>query len=130
VGDGDVGKWIATLEAARKLGAKTVCTGHGPRSVATVLDDQQMFFKVLQDEVHAKLTKGAPEDAKPQIEAIRNAIKGNAQIARYASEPGKQDGFPSQVHKVYEELTGNKLAAFLDDPHWARRAHAHSHGAA
>ena len=130
VGDGDVGKWIATLEAARKLGAKTVCTGHGPRSVDTVLDDQQLFFKVLQDEVHAKLTKGAPEDAKPQIEAIRKAIKGNAQIARYASEPGKQDGFPSQVHKVYEELTGNKLAAFLDDPHWARRAHAHSHGAA
>jgi len=43
VGDGDVGKWVATLDAARKLDAKIVCTGHGPRSTGTVLDDQQVF---------------------------------------------------------------------------------------
>jgi cyclase len=130
VGDGDTGKWVATLEAAKKLGAKTICTGHGPRSVSTVLDDQQMFFKVLQDQVHAKLTNASPEEAKAQIEAIRKTLKGTAQIARYVSDAGKDDGFPSQVHKVYEELTGNKLTAFLDEPHQARRAHAHSHGVA
>jgi cyclase len=128
VGDGDTLKWVATLEAAKKLGAQTVCTGHGPRSVSSVLDDQQMFFKVLQDQVHTKLASGTPDDAKAQIEAIRTALKSNAQVARYVSGPGKDDGFPSQVQKVYEELTGKTLSAFLDEPHRARRAHAHAHG--
>ena len=128
VGDGDTVKWVATLEAAKKLGAQTICTGHGPRSVSSVLDDQQMFFKVLQDQVHSKLTSGAPEDAKGQIEAIRRSMKANAQVARYVSDPGKEDGFPSQVQKVYEELTGKTLAAFLEEPYRARRAHAHAHG--
>ena len=129
VADGDVGKWIATLEAAKKLGAKIVCTGHGPRSVSTVLDDQQAFFKALQDQVGSRMADAAPDQAKAQIEAIRTALKANAQIARYVSDKGKDDGFPSQVQKVYEELTGKKLAALLDDPHLARRAHARSHGA-
>ena len=48
-GDGDVGQWIRTLDAAKSLGAKIVCTGHGPRSVSTVLEDQQVFFKAFQD---------------------------------------------------------------------------------
>ena len=128
VGDGDTLKWVATLEAAKQLGALTICTGHGPRSVSSVLDDQQMFFKVLQDQVHSKLGNGAPEDAKAQIETIRKTLKGNAQIARYVSDPGKDDGFPSQVQKVYRELTGKTLTAFLDEPHRARRAHARAHG--
>ena len=130
VGDGDTGEWITTLEAARKLGAKTICTGHGPRSVSTVLDDQQMFFKLLRDQVHTKLTTASPEETKAQIEVIRKTLKGNAQIARYVSDTGKEDGFPSQVQKVYEELNGKTLAALQDEPHQARRAHAHSHGMA
>jgi cyclase len=130
VGDGDVGKWIATLEAAKKLGAKTVCTGHGPRSLSTVLDDQQAFFKALQDQVGLHMADVAPDQAKAQIEAIRAALKANAQIARYVSDEGKDDGFPSQVQKVYQELTGKKLAALLEEPHLARRVHARSHGAA
>jgi glyoxylase-like metal-dependent hydrolase (beta-lactamase superfamily II) len=40
VGDGDVGKWVATLDAAKKIGAKIVCTGHGPRPLGAVLGDQ------------------------------------------------------------------------------------------
>jgi len=130
VGDGDVGKWIATLEAAKKLGATTICTGHGARSVTSVLDDQQMFFKVLQDQVHSQLANVSPEDAKTRIEEIRKKMKSNAQIARYVSDAGKEDGFPSQVQKVYEELTGNRLTAFAEAGHWARKGHAHSHGAA
>lgn len=130
VGDGDVGKWIATLEVAKKLGATTVCTGHGPRSVASVLDDQQMFFKVLQEQVHSRLSSASPEEAKGRIEEIRKTMKGNAQIARYVSDGGKEDGFPGQVQKVYEELTGNKLEAFADAGHAARRTHAHAHGVA
>jgi len=130
VGDGDTGKWIATLEAAKKLGASTICTGHGPRSVASVLDDQQAFFKVLQDQVHSQLVNASPQEAKARIEEIRKTMKANAQVARYVSAGGKDDGFPGQVQKVYEELTGNKLTALADLGHLARRSHAHSHGAA
>ena len=132
VGDGDVGKWVVTLDAARKLGANIVCTGHGPRSVASVLDDQQAFFRALREQVGARMTAKAPEEAKAQVEPIRAALKANAQIARYVSDraPGGDDGFPSQVEKVYEELTGKKLAANVIDPHSARRAHARSHGLA
>ena len=130
VGDGDVGKWVATLDEARKLGAKTVCTGHGSRSAATVLDDQQAFFKALREQVGSDLTKTPPEEAKERIESIRAILKSNAQIARFVSDrgAGSDDGFPSQVAKVYEELTGKKLAALLHEPHHARHAHARSHG--
>lgn len=134
VGDGDVGKWVDTLEAARGLGAKIVCTGHGPRSEATVLDDQQAFFKALREQVGATMAKIPPEQTKPEqskarIESIRATLKSNAQIARYVSDAhSRDDGFPSQVAKVYEELTGEKLVALAREPHLARHAHALSHG--
>ncbi len=130
VGDGDVGKWVETLDVARKLGAKFVCTGHGPRSTATVLDDQQAFFKALRQQVGDVMRKVSPEQTKPKIESIRAILKSNAQIARFVSDAGKgsDDVFPSQVAKVYEELTGNKLAALVHEPHLARHAHARSHG--
>jgi cyclase len=131
VGDGDVGKWVVTLDAARKLGAEIVCTGHGPRSVASVLDDQQAFFKAMREQVGALMADRPPEEAKAQIESIRATLKGNARIARFVSERGAgDDGFPSQVGKVYEELTGKKLAALMNEPQLARHAHARSHGLA
>ncbi len=125
VGDGDVGKWVITLDAIKKLGAKIVCTGHGPRSVASVLDDQQAFFKELREQVGKLMANKAPEDAKAQVEAIRAALNGNAQIARYVG-----DSLPAQVGKVYEELTGKKLVALINEPQLARHAHARSHGLA
>ena len=130
VGDGDVSKWVVTLDAVRKLGAKVVCTGHGPRSVATVLDDQQAFFKALREQVGTTLANSPPEEAKTRIESIRTMLKSNAQIARFVSDrnAGSDDGFPSQVEKVYEELTGKKLAVLLHEPHLARYTHARSHG--
>jgi glyoxylase-like metal-dependent hydrolase (beta-lactamase superfamily II) len=131
VGDGDVGKWVATLDAAKKLGAKIVCTGHGPRSVATVLDDQQAFFKALREQVGALMADRTPEEAKSQIESIRATLKGNAQIARYVGERGTaEDSFAAQVAKVYEELTGKKLVALISERQLARHAHARSHGRA
>ena len=131
VGDGDVSKWVATLDAARKLGAETVCTGHGTRSVGAVLDDQQAFFKALREEVGSLMAEKAPEEAKAQIEPIRAKLKGNGQIARYVGERGTGwDPFPSQVEKVYEELAGKKLAALMREPQLARHAHARSHGIA
>ena len=119
-----------TLDAEKKLGAKIVCTGHGLRSAATVLDDQQAFFKALRQQVGDVMTKVSPEQTKPKIESIRAILKSNAQIARFVSDAGKgsDDVFPSQVAKVYEELTGNKLAALVHEPHLARHAHARSHG--
>ena len=131
VGDGDVGMWIATLDAAKKLGAEIVCTGHGPRSTITVLDDQQAFFKVLQDQVGARMAGVAPDQAKAEIEAIRSTLKANAQIARYVSDQAsKDDGFPAQVQKVFEELNGKKLFALDVEPLMARHHHARSHGVA
>ena len=131
VGDGDVGQWVETLEAARKLGAQTVCTGHGPRSLATVLDDQQAFFKELQEQVGARMAGKAPVEAKAQIETIRTTLKANAQIARFVADRGAgEDSFSSQVEKVYLELTGNKLAALRQERQLARQAHARSHGRA
>ena len=129
LGDGDVGKWVATLDAARKLGARIVCTGHGPRSPATVLDDQQAFFKELQEQVGARMAGKAPAEAKAQIEAVRTGLKGNAQIARFVADRGGDgDSFPSQVEKVYMEMTGNKLAGLIPERQLARQAHARSHG--
>lgn len=130
VGDGDTGKWIATLDAAKKLGAKIVCTGHGPRSTATVLDDQQAFFMALRQQVGTVMTKISSDQAKAKIETIRATLKSNAQIARFVSnrESGSDDGFPSQVAKVYEELTGDKLTALAREPHLMRHAHARAHG--
>jgi len=130
VGDGDVGKWVTTLDAAKKLGAKIVCTGHGPRSDATVLDDQQAFFKLLREQVGALMAGKAPDEAKAQVESIRATLKGNAQIARFVGDhaAGSDDPLASQVEKVYEELTGKKLAVLRHERQLARRAHTRSHG--
>ena len=131
VGDGDVGRWVETLEAAKKLGARIICTGHGPRSVASVLDDQQAFFKALQEQVGALMARKSPAEAKAQIETIRATLKGNAQISRYiADRGGDGDSFPSQVEKVYLEMTGNKLAGLMRERQIARQGHARSHGLA
>jgi cyclase len=130
VGDGDIGRWIATLDAAKKLGAEIVCTGHGSRSTITVLDDQQAFFKALQDQVGARMANVAPDQTKAQIEVIRSALKANPRVARYVSESGMGDLFSSQVQKVYEELNGKKLVALQEEPQMARHHHARSHGLA
>ncbi len=130
VGDGDVGDWVTTLDAAKKLGANLVCTGHGPRSVASVLDDQQAFFKALREQVDTLMAPKPPEEAKAQVEPIRATLLANSKIARYVSARGNDDGFPAQVGKVYEELTGKKLAALVHEPQLAPHAHARSHGVA
>jgi len=130
VGDGDVGQWIGTLDAAKALAAKIVCTGHGPRSVATVLDDQQAFFRALREQVGALMAGKAPEEAKTQMESIRATLKSNAQIARYVGTAGSDDSFPSQVQKVYEELTGKSLAALMPARQLARQAHVRAHHSA
>jgi cyclase len=122
--DGDTEKWIATLDAARKLGARVICPGHGPRGAADVLADQQMFFQQLRKQVGGLLTaKKSPEEIRSSIEQIGAALKTNKQIERYVGV-----SLPAQVEKVYTELSGKKLPSAQRVSIDARRRHAHQHG--
>jgi cyclase len=126
VGDGDVEKWVATLEAARKLGARIVCPGHGPRGVETMLVDQQRFFKSLRDQVGALVkAKQSGQQVRDAIDLINTALAADAQIARYV---GKGNGFAAQVEKVYTEMTGQQLPAAKKVARAARDWHTLSHG--
>jgi cyclase len=124
VGDGNIEKWIATLEAAKKLGAKVVCPGHGARGTETVLNDQQKYFHSLREEV-GKLVKAkkTPEQVRDSVEQVKTALKANASIARYAERSTLE-----HVEKVYEEMTGKKLPAAQKASRQARDLHAQAHG--
>jgi hypothetical protein len=111
-GDGNIGDWIKTLEAVKKLGAKTVCPGHGPVGGAELLDDQHAYFTALTDEVK-KLTGKDPSEVKQSVEGIRETLKKQERIARYAG-----NFFPAQVEKVFVELGGEPFlpkSASVDD---------------
>jgi glyoxylase-like metal-dependent hydrolase (beta-lactamase superfamily II) len=121
-GDGDIGEWIQTLEAARKLGAKVVCPGHGPRGGADLLADQQGFFVELRKEVKKHIHK-KPAEVKAAAEQIRSTLLKKEQIARYLG-----DFLPAQIEKAYVELGGKPFTP----PQSAgdvRRQHAQAHGA-
>jgi len=127
VGDGEIAKWIETLDTARGLGARVVCPGHGARGTATLLEDQQLFFKALWDKVGTKLAKLPPEEARGRIEALRAEIQTEPRIARYASGT-KYDPFAEQVAKVYEEITGRRLRPSPEAQLRERERHAQAHG--
>lgn len=122
VGDGNVEQWIATLAAAKKLGARVICPGHGPRGVDSMIEDQRLFFQQLREHVGAlvQAKKGALE-IQQSIPAIRGELTVQAQIRRYVG-----DGLAAQVEKVYQEMTGQK---FPDSKvaRAARQLHRHSH---
>jgi glyoxylase-like metal-dependent hydrolase (beta-lactamase superfamily II) len=121
VADGDTGEWIKTLEAASKLGAKTICPGHGPMGTGEVLADQSAFFEALRQEVK-KLARKKPEDVKAAVDAIKASLQKNERIARYVGS-----GLPSQVEKVYVEMGGKPFASkqATAQEHWR---HAEAHG--
>jgi cyclase len=81
-GDGNIGEWIKTLEAVKKLGAKVVCPGHGPMGGPELLEDQQAFFIALQDEVK-KLADKEPAQVEAAVPTIMATLKKNERIARY-----------------------------------------------
>ncbi len=119
--DGDTGEWIKTLAAAKKLGAKVVCPGHGPIGAGEVLDDQLAYFEALRREVK-KYARKNPEEVKAAVETIKSSLKKDERTARYVG-----DGLTSQVEKVYVEMGGkpfvnNRAAA---EEHWR---HAAAHG--
>jgi len=119
--DGDTGEWVKTLEAAKKLGAKTICPGHGPIGAGETLDDQQTFFTELRKQVQ-KYARKKPEDVNAAVDKIKVELEKNERIARYVG-----NGLAGQVEKVYVEMGGkpfvNKQAAA--DEHWR---HAEAHG--
>ena len=126
VGDGNIEKWVATLDAARKLGAQVICPGHGPRGIGVVLADQQRFFQSLREQVGA-LVKGkkSGQQIRDAIDGINGKLAADQQIARYVGK----DGFAAQVEKVYNEMTGQQLpAAAKKVASDARRRHARAHG--
>lgn len=124
VADGDVEKWIATLDAAKKLGAKIVCPGHGPRGVESVLADQQFFFQQLRERVGALLqAKKNPREIYLAIGQIRSDLVSQARIARYVGA----DSLAAQVEKVYSEMTGNSFPAEAKESKTARLLHARAH---
>jgi glyoxylase-like metal-dependent hydrolase (beta-lactamase superfamily II) len=127
VGDGDVEKWIATLGAARKLGAKVVCPGHGPKADATLLEDQQMFFAELRERVGALVqAKKSPREIYQSMDQIRGGLVALARIARYVSK----DGLPAQVEKVCKEMTGQGFPEDVKAAKAARLHHRHAHSLA
>lgn len=124
VGDGHVEKWIHTLDAAKKLGARILCPGHGPRGEGTVVDDQRAYFVALRDHVGARVSADkSADEIKAEVPQITAELKANPRIARYAG-----DFLQAQVGKVYTEMTGKPFAvASLGDRH-ARAWHAAHHG--
>src|SRR5262249_1827574 len=81
VGDGDVEKWITTLEAARKLGARMVCPGHGPRGTDEMLNDQRAFFIALRDQVGALVrAKRTAQEVRDSVDKIKAALAANSRV--------------------------------------------------
>jgi glyoxylase-like metal-dependent hydrolase (beta-lactamase superfamily II) len=121
MGDGDSEQWVRTLAAAKKLGAKTICPGHGPMGTVQILEDQQSFFVELRERVK-KHAGRKPEEVKAAVEDIKAALLNQKSIARFVG-----DSFPAQVEKVYIEMGGNPFqpkTAALED----QKQHAHDHG--
>ena len=119
VGDGDVEKWIGTLEAARKLGATVVCPGHGPRGAANVLDDQQLFFKELREQVGAIVKAGKnSHEIYQSVPKIGEALTNQPQIARYVDKKG----LAAQVEKIYNEMSGEHFPSDIKRSGAARLA--------
>ena len=114
VGDGDTGEWIKTLEAAKKLGPKVVCPGHGPIGDGSLLDDQIHYFTELRKEVQ-KLAKKKPDEVKAAVDTVKAALLKNDRIKRYVG-----DFMAAQVEKVYVEMGGKAFlpkTASADDHH-------------
>jgi cyclase len=123
VGDGNVEKWIATLETAKTLNAKVICPGHGPRGVAGIVEDQQLFFKQIREQVGAMVqTKKSAREILESVPRIREELKSQRQIDRYVGS-----GLVAQVEKVYQELTGETFPDHSKTAQAARHLHRQAH---
>ncbi len=102
-GDGNIGEWIKTLAAVQKLGAETVCPGHGPSGPGSVIEDQRNFFIALMEGAKAWKAAGkSAAEAKAGVEELKNAIRKNEKIVRYVGA-----FFAGQAEKAWSELGGD-----------------------
>lgn len=99
-GDGNISEWIKTLEVVKKLGARVVCPGHGPKGGPELLDDQQAYFIALQNEVK-KFDGKDPTEVEAAVPSIMAALKQNERISRYVG-----NFLLAQVEKAFVELGG------------------------
>ena len=114
-------------EGARKLAAQVVCPGHGPRDAASLLADQQAFFKTLRERVAALVrARKTPEQVRSGVDQMKAEIAAIPQVARYVRGFGVP--FITQVEKVYTEMTGKTFPAAQKTARAARDMHAHHHG--
>ena len=119
--DGDIGKWIQTLEAVKQLGAKTICPGHGPMGGPEVLENQQLFFIQLSKEVKKLVDAGKTGDeVKAAVGTIKETLRRQDQIAIYIGS-----FFTAQVEKVFIEMGGKPFSAKETASH-ERERHASS----
>jgi glyoxylase-like metal-dependent hydrolase (beta-lactamase superfamily II) len=119
--DGNAEQWIKTLALAQKLGAKTICPGHGAVGTAQILEDQRAYFVELQKQV-SKYAGRKPEEVKGAVDDMKTAVLKQNSIARYVG-----DFFSAQVEKVYVEMGGQPFqpkTAAVDE----HKEHAHAHG--
>ncbi len=122
--DGDTGAWVKTLEAAKRLGAKIVCPGHGPMSTAELLGDQQAYFLELRKLVRKQAMK-KPDEIKAAMDDIKVALQKQPRIARYVG-----DFLAAQVEKICVEMGAKPFlskpgtTAALDE----HAQHARAHG--
>jgi len=100
--DGDIAEWVKTLDAVRKLGAETVCPGHGPKGGAEVLEDQQNYFIELRRQVKQLRDAGkSAAEMKAAVDGIKLALQKNDRLLRYVGP-----SMPGQVEKAYVEFGG------------------------
>ncbi len=102
MGDGNSRDWIPTLEAARALGPRIVCPGHGLVGGPEVLDRQIAFLRALQREVGKWLAEGrTPNEVKASVEVLKASLAKNEDLAIYLGGM-----FASQVEKVWVDHGG------------------------
>ena len=122
-GDGNIGDWIKTLEAAQKLGAKTVVPGHGAIGDGTLLEDQKQYFIEIRKQAQ-RLRDGykSPVEAQAQVTRIKGEVLKKERIKRYVG-----DFFDSQVEKAYVELGGMPFPPKMAARSGSKRQHASDH---
>jgi cyclase len=107
VHDSNIGEWIKALDAASRLGALTVCPGHGPRGGPEVIADQMGYFVALRRGVRALMDAGkTPAEIKAAAPGLAAELKKTRNISRYV--PADQY-FMAHVDKVCVELGGEPL---------------------
>jgi glyoxylase-like metal-dependent hydrolase (beta-lactamase superfamily II) len=101
-GNAHVAEWIKALEAAKQLGATTVCPGHGLIGGPELLVDQQQYFVELMTRVKAlRAANKTPAEAKAAVPVMIDELKKIANIARYVS-----GGLEGHAERVWTELGG------------------------